>query len=108
MSLQRAQVNCRRCYELAKEIGRKELPAPSFAYSSIKSDQLYAARNEAMKALDAQIRDCILDTAIRNTPQNDSGVRIALPALDACVNCDYSAPAISLMINKMLSEKKKK
>jgi len=107
MSLQRAQVNCRRCYALVRIIGdAKEIAiTPVGVY---QDDQVYAARNEAMKALDEHIRDCILDTAIRNTAQNDSGVRIALPALDACVKCDYSAPGISLIINKMLSEEEKK
>ena len=63
MSIQRAIVNCERCYELT-EIELDEEFGPKGDYENIekrrkriiKNDQIWNARNEAMKALEDELK----------------------------------------------------
>ncbi|MCX6748228.1 MAG: hypothetical protein NT076_01340 [Candidatus Pacearchaeota archaeon] len=88
MSFERAAVNCRRCYQLAviiREDAQKLAATPParvvIPKEQNKSDSLYSARNEAMKAIED-----LLETG-NCTP--------AEAALAACEGCDYSVAKIS-------------
>lgn len=116
MSYQRAAMNCERCYGLAKphlsELSKtrrrpeiknrfeeelQESDMDDFRQKMFENGDLYAARNEAMKALEAEINsfNMIRRSAIYEI-------------LDACKNCDYSRPAIVKGVERLLSDELKK
>jgi hypothetical protein len=93
MSIQRAKVNCERCYELAY----RYLSEPK-AKARFKNNSLYSARNEAMRALEDE-RDRV--RGFRKAGLTDGrmnelcGMEVSLDvALDSCMNCDYSSTKI--------------
>ena len=91
MSIQRAKVNCERCYGLAKSVA-------IFKDGRLKCDLLYSVRNEAMRALeDAMDRIDNVDEE-KCTPavlETLPGLRANFSnALDACRDCDYSSSKI--------------
>jgi len=77
MSLQRAVVNCHRCYNIARDDKNKE------GYQRLRDDQLYTARNEALRAL---------ERVVEKGPEAQG--KIAEIALTECKICDYKAPRI--------------
>ena len=80
MSLERACVNCERCFGLVSSfVVIVQENVVKLAYSN---DQIYQARNEAMKALEefAKLGDYS---------------SLATKALEACRKCDYSSPRIA-------------
>ncbi len=101
MTLPRAYVNCRRCYELASAID----PGQDKTIRIINDDQVYTARNEAMRALEH-----VLD--ITATEQDLSPTRsiaqeiLANKGLEACMNCDYSQPKIADLVKPKDNTKK--
>ena len=128
MSLERACVNCERCYHLAsfsisdsvnslvdpetgeitKQIedsfGTSDLMEvrknPNFRKINVyTNDQVYIARNEAMKALEAVFSLIAQDSYFQLGTHED-----AVHALKACRSCDYSAPKIVETIEREKSE----
>jgi hypothetical protein len=93
MSLERAYVNCERCHGLAKkEIDKSTIVLQYNDPETRKkllyeNDQVYEARNEAMKALE----DAII--------YSDNG-SIEGKALESCRGCDYSLPKIVEIVGK--------
>lgn len=76
----RAKVNCKRCYGLLdflSSIGRDSRE------EILENDQVYAAGNEAMKALEScfESQSSALQTAAKT-------------ALKACYGCEYKRPSI--------------
>ena len=72
-----------------------ELRERSVAHETYHNDQVYAARNEAMKALEAVFPLKDQGYLQHSETAEDVGVNIvALHALKACRSCDYSAPKI--------------
>jgi len=100
MSLERARVNCERCYVIASKITRTKLDKSDPDEDPyVASDQLYAARNEAMKALEDSQRDCralVSELGVK-LEQTESGVATA--ALRACGRCTYHSPKIVNVID---------
>jgi hypothetical protein len=76
MTLSRASVNCRECYEARKRYDITSLDVRGYVNST---------RNEAMKALEPE-----------------AGFWKQL--LDLCANCDYSEPRISKEFEERLAE----
>lgn len=136
MSLERACVNCERCYHLTTlirrdihdelyetrisiwdnkhkgekfyeiseeekgEVGREvDRVLPGIVYMKVyENDQIYIARNEAMRAL---------ETAINTDNQKyDSSKKVTIPliafkALENCRHCDYLSPKIVKTIENL-------
>lgn len=99
MSLERAFVNCRRCYTLASQIAKDwassaHPPASeTIPREQARSEPLWTARNEAMRALEQEI-----------TKTSHYDYETASAALKACVTCTYKAP----MIGNLIAERKRK
>ena len=90
MSVERAVINCRECYKYHREIMPEDC----------MTSEGYAARNEAMKALEDTQRDCrevVRDLGV-SLEQTDSG--IATQALRACLSCEYDKPCIDIIITE--------
>ena len=98
MSLQRACVNCERCYNLA------QIDAKTRYTNLYDNDLLYEARNEAMKALE-HVTDTIPFSQAKE--MNPSPGVIAFKALQACSLCDYSSPKIVETVENLSNPKKK-
>ena len=127
MSLERACVNCERCYALAdadindcsevrsesnvRSIGESEQEKES-RIEAVKAnpatrrnavygnDQVYTARNEAMKAL----WGIIIHQNYRGDFMQDgdsTDVAITQKALEACRQCDYSSPKIVELVENL-------
>lgn len=81
MSLQRAVVNCRECYELRRSCPKDTLGWRAYAHY---------VRNEAMKALE--------DSKPYNNARPIPGVINDghCQTLTACINCDFSEPKIAM------------
>jgi hypothetical protein len=99
MSLQRAYVNCKRCYELSKD------DAPVAIRTD---DQLYHARNEAMRALEHAMDSLNVGYATQNKAAQGALKEdflaletTANEALTICMKCDYSGPSIADFIDGM-------
>ena len=129
MSIERACVNCERCYELADYAIRNckatvggmgttgesdeqresrieaVIADPKVRKDAVYGDdQIYAARNEAMKALERV--NISYNEAVSLTERKDTNDSIiAKKALLACRSCDYSAPKIVETVEN-LSQKK--
>ena len=107
MSLERAAVNCNKCYALASK------------YLS-GDDKLYDARNEALRSLISLEVQQALECKVHITEEGKQIIRKNVPqkkiatlekslislhgrmisttqnkAINACVNCDYSSPRIA-------------
>ena len=100
MSLQRAYVNCQRCYGLVKQHDRVLIK------ERIEDDQFYTARNETMKALETVVQriDCMLppnseisDPDLRSNIHHERSQ--ASSFLDACKGCDYKSPTIADLLD---------
>ena len=88
MSIQRAKINCQRCYEFAEEEGPEHNQYN--LDNRIYNDNLWEARNEALRAL---------ESAKRDSTEKFSIPRV-IDALNECVRCDYSKPSIRRYIEK--------
>lgn len=101
MSLERAGVNCRRCFRL----GRAYPDDVSAEIRMYYDDYLYEARNEAMKALDEiKIIGLLANIATSvnyfDSQEHTKKMCIAEEALRVCEGCDYSAPKIADLVEK--------
>ena len=98
MSLQRAAVNCERCYEIANDIVERYKEVKDSAglirRELFNSDKLYTARNEAMKSL------LNLRKPTGKIEARESELDKILKALDACESCDFNQPRIKQIIWK--------
>ncbi|MBR9682927.1 hypothetical protein GOV03_00095 [Candidatus Woesearchaeota archaeon] len=97
MSYQRAYVNCMRCYELADRIATTLGKEKDVS----ENDQLYIARNEAMKALE----QILASQVARHLPDGEDRSK---EALKVCVNCDFSTPSIANVLYPIKSLESKK
>jgi len=92
MSYQRAVVNCKRCYDLAKDTARIEgVTERNHSLCCAQDDSIFQARNEAMKALEAAMADCLAshpDWSRTRIPKIEE-------ALNKCMNCQYKKPEIA-------------
>lgn len=89
MSLQRAKINCERCYNLARIYLNKFEKANSGAAETetykevfekiVRDENLWVARNETLKSLE-DIKEKVIDGA-----------------LDNCMICDFSKPSIKVI-----------
>ena len=101
MSLQRAYINCQRCYGLVKQHDRVLIK------ERIEDDQFYTARNETMKALETVVNHVDLRDSIEhnvNARRNISDEAMcerlqASQSLDACKGCDYKSPTIADLLD---------
>jgi len=100
MSLQRAYINCNRCFEIAR-FGEYRTRKKTYSDSISRDSSLWEARNEAMKALEEQI----VNWRVYRT--GDSHAIEAKKMLDVCMNCDYSKPKIKEIVTKFLKDKQK-
>ena len=89
MSIQRAVINCERCYMFTNDLDRAGEPYGHDNGGKF-SPIAHQSRNESMKALENVI-----------TNKNASKM------LNACMNCDYSSPKIKDLVTKYLKENKK-
>jgi hypothetical protein len=96
MSSQRAVVNCRRCYELARELISSDYRATQERI--LKDDRVAEARNEAMKSLEVNIIPLRAENALGNRGIAEINASMA-KALDACLSCDYSQARIAEMFD---------
>lgn len=100
---QRAIINCRRCCEIARMIignpqryftdeeeRKKALDEQLFA-----DNDLYFARNEALRALEDAEKRSLGYTGIDNLSKIGEYRDDCHKAADACVECDYSSPRIA-------------
>jgi hypothetical protein len=96
MSLERAEVNCERCYELAESLIRiNGLVGREYLKPILLTDNdIYAARNEDMKALEYEKKLYLDEVAAIGAGMNQIKSDLASEALSACRNCDYSSPKI--------------
>ena len=109
MSLQRAYINCQRCYELVKPHANQphsEADKEAVIREMAEDDQLYEARNETMKALETVVQriDCMLppnseisDPDLRSNIHHERSQ--ASSFLDACKGCDYKSPTIADLLD---------
>lgn len=102
MSFQRAAVNCKRCYEIAKQSKGHEDVNPE---NIVMGEDLGNARNEAMKALEQEIAsngvnlsDYLFDGSVRNLNNE------AIFCLDLCYACDFKVPRIHHTYSKLLTK----
>lgn len=84
MSLERAYVNCKRCFYSAECIKKenenyKVIPESFFS----RSDDLHDARNEALKALEEKSFETIVEKNIKKLLSRE------------CMGCDFSSPKIA-------------
>lgn len=96
MSLERAVVNCKRCHELAKNhVANKNL--------IFKNDQVYQARNEAMKALENAGNVSLQISGIERSNLSHD----VKESLKACMSCDYKDARIADLYKSKFKEKGK-
>jgi|TARA_B100001971_G_scaffold144685_1_gene133848 hypothetical protein len=104
MSLERAKINCERCYGLAEQL-REENPLSANlkkkAMSNIylNNDRLYNARNEALKALEHHHKVCLDNVKILNEKLENTNHTICYDASEKCYDCNYENPKIADIIN---------
>ena len=104
MSLERAYVNCLRCYQLAKPYINEIVGGPdnniSVRADLAEDDKIYTARNDAMKALEAVVSGFDMRESIGNISEikmSDEAMFTragASQSLEACKGCIYYSPAI--------------
>jgi hypothetical protein len=110
MSLQRAYINCQRCYGLVKPHANQmhsEADKEAIIREMNEDDQLYTARNETMKALETVVSNFDLRDSIEhnvNARRNISDEAMcersqASSLLDACKGCDYKSPTIADLLD---------
>src|SRR3989338_2937884 len=100
MSFERAYVNCNRCYQSALDhdilenipTGDKNPLKASFVLSA-GYDQIYSARNEAMRALEEENR-AYSDKNVK-TQEEEEEEEAVLTALGMCMTCHYERPRIA-------------
>jgi len=79
MSVQRARINCQRCYEMQSRYNESGY---NKKVNRLQNSQAWVARNEALRALEKVEEEYIVGfEGIKN-------------ALTACEQCDYSRPSI--------------
>ena len=107
MSLERAYINCQRCYEIAKphmDQLHQYNDEEEVTREMVENDQLYVARNDAMKALETIVNHIDnMPLELRNSDFNKYGIgnkrALASNSLEACKGCDYKSPAIIDFLN---------
>jgi hypothetical protein len=98
MSLERASVNCRRCYHLAKIIIEDSCLDEAINNNLNYDNGLWDARNNAMMALEDSSSG-YLDAYVRETNKIEKTYSTqCIDALRACERCDYSAPKIADLV----------
>jgi len=104
MSLERACINCNRCYTLAKKYIHDGYDPQD---NVTTDDYIMATRNEAMKALeDEQKVSLNVVSTQKGIPLDMTGWPIATKALRICLGCDYSSPKIAETIDKNTKNEK--
>jgi len=101
MSYQRAIINCKRCYVIAKQ-ELSNLPKRSKS-KKIKeilngNDQLFAARDGAMQSIEQEIdylNKCMTNFKYGDYYQLERCRDYARKALELCKGCDYKKPKIA-------------
>jgi len=98
MSLDRAYINCKRCYKLSYEDAVE-------GRNPERDSDLYAARNDALQSLQDQLyafqlHNKRLGQDIDNTPEENLVKKLA----EACKKCKFANPAIADEIDKQKSE----
>ena len=94
MSNERAYVNCQRCHYLYQRIlrtGSINLPGDV----AEQDDKVYEARNEAMKALEDEMKSPVF---VKSESSKERKVN-ASKTLVKCMDCDFSAPKICIEID---------
>jgi hypothetical protein len=81
----RAIVNCQRCYALASELSPNEVEGR--VEKAVRDDQVWAARNEALRALEEMPESFAKESFDSSRKRNSS--------LNVCKDCDYSKPEIA-------------
>lgn len=105
MSLERACVNCERCFYLANSITLRWDSIERKHKSEVKkelyeNDQVYQARNEAMKALEDVDNKLYLEMALAGSPVSGYDPNKVDKALKACGSCTYDEPRIVEVVKK--------
>jgi len=93
MSLIRAKINCNRCYALAQTHGQDA------NVTMLGDSDLYAARNEALRALESTCRDALSTVVSVGVDLSMTTSSQAVEALEACAGCDYSKPSIANVVD---------
>ncbi len=107
MSLQRAQVNCERCYNLVKQ-HKGYVEKEAERTKTFLDDRLYNARNEAMKALEESGRQALKAQEVHRSEKiGVSTIELSNDALSTCASCDYKEPRIANLVKKCFEDKKK-
>lgn len=108
MSLQRAKVNCKRCYNIASRIGISNRDKEDTEDERCDHDSLYIARNEAMRALEAG-KEYALKLREVNNDENafNAATNLFDIILTACKECDYKFPKIADLVDKVGEEIRK-
>jgi hypothetical protein len=101
MGICRAYVNCGRCYEIGIKLTGERGPNTLARLLEIQNAQ-YAARNEAMRALESQQQLAVDVFISQGDSETEFYKKDVLPksekasrALRACATCDYSEPIIA-------------
>ena len=100
MSLQRACVNCERCYALvtyADNTMARNIDPTSIMYTR---PEIYRARNEAMKALEEIMMLNAVNGGHSNMVESSNSDCLAEKALKACRSCSYEEPRIVKVIEE--------
>ncbi len=94
MSLERAYVNCKRCFYLSdciKKDNKNYEVIPEAFFS--RSDDLHDARNEALKALEEKAFETVVEKNIKKLLSRE------------CMDCDFSSPKIADSVRVYLDAK---
>ena len=112
MSLERAYVNCKRCYELLLQSGVARdvvthtpcaAQTAGFVYSARKGPDYFCARNETLRALEEEVSTYQLSSA----PISQIVIfSVAKEALNVCANCIYDEPKVAELVSKFVELKK--
>lgn len=101
MTIQRAAINCKRCYNLAYHVNFGDCMGSELKFG-LSSEEIFTARNEAMKALENQVINC----KVYGESSSSHAIE-AQKMLDVCMDCDYSSPKIKELVTKLLKDKEK-
>ncbi|MFH1500776.1 MAG: hypothetical protein ABIE22_02415 [archaeon] len=102
MSLQRAIINCERCYAITHTIGYEVQDIGNEDdgrdLANLQPDEAYHARNEAMRALEDETNAdfYMFDMGVKGSQSPGADNRKFLVELiNECVHCDYSEARIA-------------
>lgn len=108
MSLERAYINCKRCYGITQIIF--EDAKTSYSDDEIRREEtkkiiltdgsLYTTRNEALRALEETCNAASVSADRLGISAEGTQMPTAIEALKACTICDYSEPNIANIVEK--------